>query len=253
MKPYILSECSWKELKTQRFELAVLPWGATEAHNYHLPYGTDVYEANAIAEVSGKKAWEQGAKVIILPTIPFGVNTGQTDIYLDMNMSPSTQMAVLRDVLTVLNRQGLHKFLILNSHGGNDFKTILRELGLEFPKMFLSTCNWFQALDKSKYFEEEGDHADEMETSIMMHINPEFVLPLTEADLGKEKKSVIKGFREKWAWKERKCSVITEDTGTGNPKKSTSEKGRKFFEDVTDKISELIQDICKANPDELYK
>ena len=253
MKPYILSECSWKELKTQRFELAVLPWGATEAHNYHLPYGTDVYEANAIAEVSGKKAWEQGAKVIILPTIPFGVNTGQTDIYLDMNMSPSTQMAVLRDVLTVLNRQGLHKFLILNSHGGNDFKTILRELGLEFPKMFLSTCNWFQALDKSKYFEEEGDHADEMETSIMMHINPEFVLPLTEAGLGKEKKSVIKGFREKWAWKERKWSVITEDTGTGNPKKSTSEKGRNFFEDVTDKISELIQDICKSNPDELYK
>lgn len=253
MKPYILSECTWKELKTQRFELAVLPWGATEAHNYHLPYGTDVYEANAIAEVSGKKAWEQGAKVIILPTIPFGVNTGQTDIYLDMNMSPSTQMAVLRDVLTVLNRQGLHKFLILNSHGGNDFKTILRELGLEFPKMFLSTCNWFQALDKSKYFEEEGDHADEMETSIMMHINPEFVLPLTEAGLGKEKKSVIKGFREKWAWKEREWSVITEDTGTGNPKKSTSEKGRNFFEDVTDKISELIQDICKSNPDELYK
>ena len=253
MKPYILSECTWKELKTQRFELAVLPWGATEAHNYHLPYGTDVYEANAIAEVSGKKAWEQGAKVIILPTIPFGVNTGQTDIYLDMNMSPSTQMALLRDVLTVLNRQGLHKFLILNSHGGNDFKTILRELGLEFPKMFLSTCNWFQALDKSKYFEEEGDHADEMETSIMMHINPEFVLPLTEAGLGKEKKSVIKGFREKWAWKEREWSVITEDTGTGNPKKSTSEKGRNFFEDVTDKISELIQDICKSNPDELYK
>ena len=253
MKPYILSECTWKELKTQRFELAVLPWGATEAHNYHLPYGTDVYEANAIAEVSGKKAWEQGAKVIILPTIPFGVNTVQTDIYLDMNMSPSTQMALLRDVLTVLNRQGLHKFLILNSHGGNDFKTILRELGLEFPKMFLSTCNWFQALDKSKYFEEEGDHADEMETSIMMHINPEFVLPLTEAGLGKEKKSVIKGFREKWAWKEREWSVITEDTGTGNPKKSTSEKGRNFFEDVTDKISELIQDICKSNPDELYK
>jgi creatinine amidohydrolase len=253
MKPFILSQCSWKELKTQRFELAVLPWGATEAHNYHLPYGTDVYEANAIAEVSGKKAWEQGAKVIILPTIPFGVNTGQTDIYLDMNMSPSTQMAVLRDVLTVLNRQGLHKFLILNSHGGNNFKTILRELGLEFPKMFLSTCNWFQALDKSKYFEEEGDHADEMETSIMMHINPEFVLPLTEAGLGKEKKSVIKGFREKWAWKEREWSVITEDTGTGNPKKSTSEKGRNFFEDVTDKISELIQDICKSNPDELYK
>ena len=102
MRPYILSECSWKDLKSERFELAVLPWGATEAHNYHLPYGTDVYEANAISEEAGKKAWKKGAKVIILPTIPFGVNTGQTDIYLDINMSPSTQMAVLKDILTVL-------------------------------------------------------------------------------------------------------------------------------------------------------
>ena len=181
MRPYILIERTWKDLKTERFDLAIIPWGATEAHNYHLPYGTDIYEANAIAAESGKKAWEKGSKVLILPTIPFGVNTGQTDIYLDINMSPSTQMSILKDVLTVLDRQGIKKFLILNSHGGNNFKTMLRELGLDFPEMWLSSCNWFHALDKSQYFEEEGDHADEMETSIMMHIHPEFVLQLSEA------------------------------------------------------------------------
>ena len=170
-----------------------------------------------------------------------------------MNMSPSTQMAVLKDVLTVLNHQGIQKFLILNSHGGNDFKTMLRELGLNFPKMLLSSCNWFQALDKSQYFEEEGDHADEMETSIMMHIQPKLVLPLSEAGKGKENKIVIKAFREKWAWKERKWSQVTEDTGVGNPKKSSPEKGKKFFDDVTNKISELIQDICKTPLDELYQ
>ena len=253
MRPYILSECSWKALKTERFDLAVLPWGATEAHNYHLPYGTDVYEADAIAEAAGKKAWDKGAKVVVLPTIPFGVNTGQTDIYLDINMNPSTQLAVLKDILTVLNRQGIQKFLILNSHGGNDFKTLLRELGLNFPKMFLSSCNWFQALDKSKYFEEDGDHADEMETSILMHIKPHLVLPLSEAGSGKEKKNTIKGFQEKWAWTERKWSLVTEDTGVGNPKKSSAVKGKMFFEDVTEKISELIQDLCKANIDQLYQ
>ena len=100
MRPYLLAECSWRELQSATYDLAVLPWGATEAHNYHLPYGTDVYEADAMAKVSGEKAWEKGAKVIILPTIPFGVNTGQTDIYLDINMNPSTQMAIIKDVLT---------------------------------------------------------------------------------------------------------------------------------------------------------
>ncbi|TXE12262.1 creatininase family protein [Algoriphagus aquimarinus] len=253
MKPYLLAESNWKTLKNHRFELAVLPWGATEAHNYHMPYGTDVYEADAVASESGRKAWEKGANVTIMPTIPFGVNTGQSDIYLDINLNPSTQLMILKDIITVLNRQGTKKLLILNSHGGNDFKTMLRELGLKFPEMMLFTCNWFQALDKTKYFEEAGDHADEMETSIIMHLHPELVLPLEQAGDGAEKKSTIKGVQEKWAWAERKWSEVSEDTGIGNPKKSSPEKGRKYFEDVTDKVAELMIDICEAKAGKMYK
>lgn len=253
MRPYILKEANWKALKTHRYELAVLPWGATEAHNYHMPYGTDVYEADGVGEEAGRKAWEKGANVVVLPCIPFGVNTGQSDIYLDMNLNPSTQLAILSDLIEVLNRQGLQKLLILNSHGGNDFKTALRELGLKYPKMMLFTCNWFQALDKKSYFEEDGDHADELETSLIMHLHPELVLPLEEAGDGSEKKSVIAGVREKWAWTERKWSQVTEDTGIGNPKKASPEKGRRYFEDVTEKVSDLILDICSVDSGEMYR
>lgn len=252
MRPYILKEATWKNLKTDRFELAILPWGATEAHNYHMPYGTDIYEADSMAELGAKKAWEKGAKVVVLPTVPFGVNTGQSDIYLDMNLNPSTQLAILNDLIEVLNRQGLKKLLILNSHGGNDFKTILRELGLKFPEMLLFTCNWFQSLDKTKYFEEMGDHADEMETSLIMHLHPQLVSPLEEAGDGNEKKSVIKGIREKWAWAERKWSEVSEDTGIGNPKKASPEKGKLYLEDASDKIAELILEICEVQPGKLY-
>ncbi len=253
MRPYILAENNWKNLKQDRFELAVLPWGATEAHNYHMPYGTDNFEADAIAAGAGKVAWEIGAKTIILPTIPFGVNTGQSDIYLDINMNPSTQMAILKDILTVLNRQGVKKFLILNSHGGNDFKTMLRELGLEFPEMLLITCNWFQALDKTRYFEEEGDHADEMETSLILFLYPELVLPLEQAGPGQEKKSTIPSLVEKWAWAERKWSQVTADTGIGNPEKATAEKGERYFQDVCQKVGELMVEICEADLGRLYR
>lgn len=253
MRPYILAENNWKNLEFDRFDLAVLPWGATEAHNYHLPYGTDVFEADAVAAGAGKFAWEKGAKVVILPTIPFGVNTGQSDIYLDINLNPSTQMAILKDLLVVLNRQGVKKFLIVNSHGGNDFKSMLRELGLQFPEMLLTTCNWFQALDKSLYFEEEGDHADKMETSLIMYLHPEMVLPLESAGLGEEKRSVIPGLREKWAWSERKWSQVTKDTGIGNPKKSTPQKGERYFHDVCQKVGGLMVDICAADLDKLYR
>ncbi len=252
MRPYILKEANWQDLKTFRYDLAILPWGATEAHNYHMPYGTDVYEADGIAAEGARKAWEAGSKVVVLPCVPFGVNTGQSDIYLDINLNPSTQLIILQDIIEVLNRQGLKKFLILNSHGGNNFQPILRELGLKYPEMMLFTCNWFQALDKSKYFEEAGDHADEMETSLIQFLHPELVLPLDEAGDGAEKKSTIRGIQQRWAWMERKWSQVTEDTGIGDPKKASPEKGRRYFEDVTDQVSGLIQDICAANPDELY-
>ena len=253
MRPYILAESNWKEIKKQSVELAILPWGATEAHNYHLPYYTDVYEGDAIGMESAKKAWEKGAKVMLLPTVPFGVNTGQRDIKLDLNMYPSTQMAVLNDLVEVLNRQGIYKLLILNSHGGNDFKTLLRELGAKYPKMWLVTCSWFKILDHSTYFETPGDHADEMETSLMMHLRPDLVRPLSEAGAGHERKSKIAAMREGWLWAERPWSKISADTGVGDPKSATSEKGALFFEAVTTKLAAMYLEVCQADMTDLYE
>ena len=80
MKPYLLSESHWGEVKEEDYQLAILPWGATEAHNFHLPYGTDNFETDALVKESARMAWEAGAKVVVLPTIPIGVNTGQREI-----------------------------------------------------------------------------------------------------------------------------------------------------------------------------
>jgi creatinine amidohydrolase len=254
LRPYILHESNWKYIKDQKFDLAILPWGATEAHNYHLPYGTDVIEADQIAAESARKAYEAGAKVIVLPTIPFGVNTGQADVLLDMNLNPSTQQLIIEDVATVLNRQGIKKFLILNSHGGNNFKSIIREVGLKFPEMFISFCNWFHALDKSNYFENaDGDHAEEMETSLIMYFNPEWVRPLEEAGEGKSKKWKVEGLNEPWAWAERQWTKVSEDTGIGDPKLATPEKGKLFFEDVTDKVANLMIGLADADLNDMYE
>lgn len=253
MRPYILAESSWKEVKDQPVELVILPWGATEAHNYHLPYATDNIQVIHIAEESAGKAWEKGAKVMVLPAVPFGVNTGQTDIRLDINMHPGTQQAVLRDIIEVLDRQGFDKLLILNGHGGNDFKMMLRELGVEFPEMLLSCCNWFQALDKTNYFDNRGDHADEMETSLMMYLAGDLVRPLSEAGDGHDKKHKVKAFRESWAWAERKWSQVTEDTGVGDPSKSSKEKGERYFNDLTDKLATFYVELSNADLEDLYE
>ena len=253
MRPYILAENNWKNIKEMNVELVVLPWGATEAHNYHLPYATDNYQVDAIAADSAKIAWDAGHTVLVLPTIPFGVNTGQADIKLDMNLNPSTQLQILRDLIAVLNRQGIRKLLVLNGHGGNNFKPLLRELGLEFPQMFLSLCNWFGVGDRDRRFDAPGDHADEMETSVMLFLRPDLVRTLDEAGDGSAKESVVTGIREGWAWAEREWSKVTADTGVGNPKAATAEKGREHLNEVTGKIGSLMIELAKADLDHLYE
>jgi creatinine amidohydrolase len=248
IKPYLLESNNWKSVQKLDVELAVLPWGATEAHNYHLPYGTDIFEAIAIAEESARLAWEKGARPVVLPTIPFGVNTGQRDIPLTINMSPSTQAAVIHDVAESLNGQGIRKLLLLNGHGGNDFKQILRETGKQFPDMVFATCNWFQAADKKDFFTNGGDHADEAETSLMLYIHPDLVLPLSEAGDGRYKKFKIDELNESWAWTERKWTKVTADTGIGDPSASASDKGRLYFEALCGKLSGLIYGLCKTDP-----
>lgn len=251
-RPYILAETTWQAVKASNFEVVILPWGATEAHNYHLPYATDNYQCDYVAAEAARLAWEQGAKVVVLPTIPFGVNTGQLDITLDMNLSPSTQLAILRDVVRVLDRQGIRKLVVLNGHGGNDFRQLLRELQAEFSRVLLCTATLFRVVDRSAYFSAPGDHADEMETSMMLHIAPHLVRSLSEAGSGAAKQFRVRALRE-WAWAQREWSQVTADTGVGNPAAATAEKGAAFLRAVTAEVGQFLVELAAADPQDLYE
>jgi len=250
-RPFILAETTWKTIQATSYEAAILPWGATEAHNYHLPYATDIIESDRIAAEAARLAWEQGGRVIVLPAVPFGVNTGQLDIKLTINMNPSTQLAVLNDIAASLARQRIPKLLVLNGHGGNDFRQMIRELS---PRHDLLICalDWFRCLNAAEFFSDTGDHAGEMETSLMQYLTPELVLPLSEAGDGAAKKFNVRALREGWAWTQRDWLRVTNDTGVGNPYAAAPEKGRRYFEAVTQKIAGFLVELAKADIRDLY-
>ena len=252
-RPYILSETTWKDVKDADYELAVLPWGATEAHNYHLPYGADNIEAECISAEAARIAWERGVKLIVLPNIPFGVNTGQLDIKLNINIYPSTQLTLLSDIVENLNRHSIRKLVILNGHGGNDFKPLVRELGAKYSDMFICLCNWFQWQGKEAFFEHSGDHANEMETSLLLYLTPDLVRPLEEAGEGNEKKNRIEAIRQGWCWAERRWTQVTADTGIGNPKLATREKGESFFKAITEETARLFVDLARCDTNDLFE
>ncbi len=251
-RPWMIAETNWKQVKATGYEVAVLPWGATEAHNWHLPYATDNIQVTAIAEEAGRLAWEAGAKVAVLPTIPFGVQTGQLDIPFCINMNPSTQMAVLEDVIDSLVGVGVPKLVVLNGHGGNDFKQMLRELQGRHPEIFLSAVSWFQVERGEAIFDVVGDHADERETSLILHLTPEWVLPKEEWGSGTDHGWAIPAMREKWAWAQRAWTQATEDTGSGDPRQATAEKGARYFEVLAGKIGGYFRDLAAADPQALY-
>jgi len=251
-RPYVLAESNWKAVKDTAFEVAILPWGATEPHNYHLPYATDNYETTALAERAAEIAWEKGAKVVVLPAVPFGVNTGQVNLKLALNMNPSTQFAVLTDIASAIAGQGLKKLVILNGHGGNDFKQMIRELQPRID-LFICMINWWTCVKGADYFDEPGDHAGEMETSVMMALEPELLLPLSEAGPGKAKKFRVAGLRDGWAWAPRQWSKVTSDTGTGDPRPATAAKGEKFLAAVSEKIGGFLVDLAKADTGDMYE
>ncbi len=254
MKPFILEQTNWKQVKNQKFEVAVLPWGATEPHNYHLPYGTDSLETARIAEAAAEKAWEKGVKIMVLPTIPLGVqNPGQIGLPFCLHTKPSTQILIFKDIVEAIYLQGIRKLVLMNGHGGNDFKPMIREIQPQYPEILISLVEWFKILDLSKYFEEDGDHAGEMETSVIMYYFPHLVLQLDEAGDGKAKSSKLNGVVNKTAWIPRQWDKVTEDTGVGNPRKATADKGKKYLEDVTSKIADYFVELANCDLENLYE
>jgi creatinine amidohydrolase len=251
-RPYLLSESTFRTVSSTRYEVAILPWGATEAHNYHLPYGTDNVQCDRLAAEAARIAWERGARVVVLPTVPFGVNTGQLDIPLTINMNPSTQSAVLRDVVDAIEGQGLRKLVIFNGHGGNDFRQIIRELSPR-TSVFVCAVEWWKIVDATAFFEKSGDHAGELETSVMMHVAPDLVRPLNEAGSGAAKRPRPKGMREGWAWAPRAWTRVTADTGIGDPSRATAEKGAKYVEAVVGRMAEFLVELASTDPKDIYE
>src|SRR5437762_2112142 len=58
-RPFVLAETTWKTVQSTPFAAAILPWGATEAHNYHLPYGTDNVLTEHVAVRAVEQAWNR--------------------------------------------------------------------------------------------------------------------------------------------------------------------------------------------------
>ena len=184
-----LAVTCYGKVKPLNYDLVILPWGATEPHNLHLPYLTDCILSHAIAIDAAQQSLEKySVRCMVMPYVTAGAqNPGQRELNFCIHYRYETQKAILTDIVASLYAQGHRRLLIINGHGGNTFKSMIRDLSLDYPDFLIATSEWFSFIPGKEYFEEPGDHADELETSVMMHYHPELV-DLKEAGEGKSKK-----------------------------------------------------------------
>ena len=252
-REFDLSESCYGVTKDIDYDIVVLPWGATEPHNLHLPYLTDAILSHDIAVDAAKMAFDKyGVRVMVMPWVAMGAqNPGQRDLKFCIHTRQETQKAILTDIVASLYHQGFRRLVIINGHGGNLFKGMIRDLAVDYPDMIIAASEWYKVHKASQYFDEPGDHADEVETSVMMHYHPELV-NLAEAGEGKGGGFTSPMLSSGAAWVPRNWLKVTADTGIGDPRKATAMKGERFARDVAEAYATLFKDLAVPE-DQLYK
>ena len=248
MNESILAEQTHAFVREQRWQAAVLPFGATEPHNLHMPYGTDTFQVDLLGRRACQKAFGAGAKVVLLPALPYGVNTNHLKVPggLACSLTPTTLLAILSDLVDSLERQGVRKLVLLNGHGGNELKPLMRQLHHR-TGLFLCLCDWYR-MAKDLYpglFDRPGEHADEVETSLGLAFFPEHLRPEL-ADEGAERPTRLDAINRGWINITRPWHLATTNTGMGDPRPATAEKGRKLMDILTERIGRFLVELAAA-------
>lgn len=255
--PWRLESSTLADARSRQWQVAMLPMGATEPHNLHLPYATDTLEAWHLSDACCQKAWELGGRVVLLPAIPYGTETNMQAFPFAMNLQPSTLFLVLRDLVHSLEASGIRKLVIFNSHGGNDFKPFLREItGQTTVHVFL--CNWYQMIRDvaDKICAHPDDHAGEMETSLILHFHPQLVSQGSDgrlsADAGDRRSLRFEALQQGWVTLSRPWHLLTTNSGSGNPHQATAEKGSRLADAVVERIGPFLAELAQAEIDPTF-
>ena len=169
-------ELTWKEIEKAGMDIAVLPIASLEQHGPHLPISTDIINAEAYASKISKEL-----NAFQLPTLPISTNREHMGKMGSVWMNPDTFYSMVKDICMCLKEQGFKRIVIIQAHGGIFTLTpILRELNAT-QNPGLQVCR-VEPYAFVQQFKDAGIitsdicmHADEFETSIVMHVRGDLV------------------------------------------------------------------------------
>jgi len=245
-------------LPTDRL-VAVLPVGAVEQHGPHLPLSVDSRIVGALVDRLAKALPEQ-SHALFLPVQMIGKSNEHEEYPGTLTLRAETFLAVIRETAECVRSAGVRKLVVLNAHGGNS--SLLDVAGREIrvaTGMLVVNVNWWDVgLPPGLYAEQEvrhGIHAGEMETSVMLHLDPDQVDFAKAGNFRPRSADWESGFRHlrlsrggRVAWRVRDLHPAG---ACGNAAAASPEAGRRTLDHAADALAELLMEVERMQPDDL--
>ena len=236
----------------RRYEVAVLPLGAIEPHNRHLPQGHDFRHTTHVARQCCAAAWDRSPSVICLPTLPYGVDCNLLEYPLTIHVSQAALDAMIRDIIVSLLRHDIRKVVLINGHGGNDFAPLIRQIQCDH-EVHVFGCNWW-TVGHDRYadiFDQPDDHAGEFETSVALALYPELVEPDVAGD-GRALPFRFDALNQGWVRTSRDFGKLNDHCACGDPAAAAPEKGRRYLDLVCSRITDFLVQLAQSPIDETF-
>jgi creatinine amidohydrolase len=252
----------WADLKTTDFAqinpsrtVAVLPLGATEQHGPHLPTGVDQ------AIVDGVVAWSlqhlpANLPVIYLPTQAVGYSPEHAAFPGTLTLPYETVLASWIAIGECVAKAGVKKLLLFNGHGGQVSLMDIVARELRGHGLIVYSCNWWNLPlgdDVSGLFSPQeqrfGVHAGEVETSLMLALEAQYVdmekaqdFASTSQERAKRYPILGNGVSAKLGWHMQDYNA---EGAAGNAQAATAEKGRTVLYEAGRQLALLLQEFSQ--------
>ena len=244
---YRYARLTWPEMNgaIEKQKLVILPTGSTEQHGRHLPLEVDAFLSEEVCLEVGRRIPD---KVLILPPVSYGLNLHHIDFPGTIHIEPETFIAFCLNITKSVAYHGFKKILLVNGHGSNG-----PLVDLVARKTVLATDSLCAAVDyltlAAAAFSEVQEsevvaHADELETSLYLHLASERVRE-QEAKRGDDVRGRFLSSDSTYDYPVRFNDIWGRWTKVGvhgDPTKATAEKGKIVFEAAVSELIDLVDE-----------
>jgi creatinine amidohydrolase len=255
----------WSDLTTRDFArrqasgqalrtVAVLPVAATEQHGPHLPLNVDATLADGIIAASLAHLPES-LDVLFLPTQAVGKSNEHLRFPGTLTLSAETLIRLWTEIGESVARAGVRKLVLFNAHGGqvSVMDIVARDLRTRCDLLVYSV-NWYDLPlgdDVNGLFPPEehrfGIHAGEIETSMMLALQPEQVDMSQARDFRSTSQDRAQAFEILGNGRSAKLGWQMQDYhpqgAAGNASRATAAKGQAVVQAAGHQLARLLQEV----------